>query len=52
MAEIAATASYMDERRVAVLAALNLAEQLHQLQQEYQELVNLLEEQTGGTSQS
>ncbi|TDY51077.1 cell division protein ZapA [Alicyclobacillus sacchari] len=52
MAEIAATASYMDERRVAVLAALNLAEQLHQLQREYRELLNLLEEQTGGTSQS
>ncbi|AEJ44153.1 MULTISPECIES: cell division protein ZapA [Alicyclobacillus] len=52
MNEIAATASYMDERRIAVLAALNLADELYQLRKDYKELLALLEEQTGGRSSS
>lgn len=46
MTEIAAMASYMDERRVAVLTALNLADELFQLRKEYQDLMSLLDAQT------
>lgn len=48
MEEIAAASSYMDERRVAVLTAINLADELHRLRAEYQELLNLLDERTRG----
>ncbi|MFD1676936.1 cell division protein ZapA [Alicyclobacillus fodiniaquatilis] len=48
MSEIAATSSYMDERRVAVLTAINLADEFLRLREEYTDLVSLLDEQTRG----
>lgn len=48
MSDITAASSYMDERRVAVLTALNLADELQRLQEEYRELASLLDENTGG----
>lgn len=48
MSEISASSSYMDERRVAVLTAVNLADELHRLRQEYEELLTMLEERTRG----
>ncbi|GMA59813.1 cell division protein ZapA [Alicyclobacillus fastidiosus] len=48
MTEISSTSTYMDERRVAVLTALNLADELERLKQEYQELLSLLDDKTRG----
>ncbi|WP_067619649.1 cell division protein ZapA [Alicyclobacillus acidiphilus] len=48
MSEIAASSAYMDERRVAVLTAVNLADELHRLRQEYEELLAMLDERTRG----
>ncbi|MBX6351732.1 MAG: cell division protein ZapA [Thermoflavifilum sp.] len=36
----------LDSERVAVLAALNLAEELHRLRREYEDLLTLLDERT------
>lgn len=48
MSEISSASSYMDERRVAVLTAINLADELERLRVDYQDLIKLLEEQTKG----
>lgn len=48
MSEIANSASYMDERKVAVLTAINLADELERLRADYQDLLNLLEDKTKG----
>ncbi|WAH38406.1 cell division protein ZapA [Alicyclobacillus dauci] len=50
MSEIAATSAYMDDRRVAVLTALNLADELQRLRHDYQQLVDLIDDKTRGDS--
>jgi cell division protein ZapA len=46
MDEISSRAPILDERRIAVLTALNLADELCKLQEEHEELLELLEEKT------
>jgi hypothetical protein len=46
MQRISAANPRLDSERVAVLAALNLAEELHRLRREYEELMELLDERT------
>ncbi len=46
MDEIASRAPMLDERRVAVLTALNLADELCKLQEEHRELLELLDDKT------
>lgn len=46
MAQIQRANPQLDQRRAAVLCAVNLADDLRQLQSKYQELLQLLEEQT------
>jgi cell division protein ZapA len=46
MNEISNAGNLMDERRIAVLAALNLAEELVKLKSEYEDLLSLLDENT------
>lgn len=46
MQEIAASHTYLDAKRVAVLTAVNLANDLLSLRTQYDELLALLEEQT------
>lgn len=46
MSEVAGRVTNMDERRIAVLAALNMAEELVKLRAEYEELLGMLDEQT------
>ncbi|GEO24234.1 cell division protein ZapA [Alicyclobacillus acidoterrestris] len=52
MTEISNTSTYMDERRVAVLTALNLADELERLKKEYYDLLSLLDEKTRGDASS
>ncbi|WP_258112005.1 cell division protein ZapA [Alicyclobacillus sp. SP_1] len=54
MAGITSAVPHLDERRAAVLSAVNMADELLRLEQsyealqrEYQELLELIEEQTG-----
>jgi cell division protein ZapA len=46
MDEVSSRAPNLDERRVAVLTALNLADELCKLQEEHQDLLELLEDKT------
>jgi cell division protein ZapA len=46
MHRIGAANPRLDSERVAVLAALNLAEELHRLRREYEDLLTLLDERT------
>lgn len=46
MDDVSAANSIMDEKHIAVLTALNLADELLKLQGEHKELLNLLDEQT------
>ncbi|GMA51909.1 cell division protein ZapA [Alicyclobacillus contaminans] len=41
----------LDARKVAVLAALNIAEELHELRDQYDSLLELLDEQTKSPSE-
>ncbi|MCL6636788.1 MAG: cell division protein ZapA [Alicyclobacillus sp.] len=46
MQQVATAHPALDARRVAVLTALNLADELYRLRKEYQELMELLDEKT------
>ncbi|MCL6600854.1 cell division protein ZapA [Alicyclobacillus macrosporangiidus] len=50
MQRVAAANPNLDLRRQAVLAALNIADDLVRLQQEYRELLELLDQQTRSSS--
>ncbi|WP_051343548.1 cell division protein ZapA [Alicyclobacillus herbarius] len=50
MEQVAKANPQLESRRVAVLAAINLADELIRLQNEYQELLELLEEQTAAAT--
>lgn len=50
MAQIQKANPQLDQRRTAVLCAVNLADELERLNAKYQELVQLLDEQTRSTS--
>jgi cell division protein ZapA len=49
MAQIQKANPQLDQRRAAVLCAVNLADELHRLNIKYQELMQLLDEQTRST---
>lgn len=51
MNEVAGHVTHMDERRIAVLAALNMAEELVKLRADYEELLGVLDEQTKNQEQ-
>jgi cell division protein ZapA len=46
MRRISAANPRLDSERLAVLTALNLAEELHRLRKEYEDLFDLLDERT------
>ena len=52
MRELAAANPQLDQKRVAVLAAVNLADELHRLEGQYNELMELLDDKTRGNSRS
>jgi cell division protein ZapA len=50
MQKVAAANPNLDTRRIAVLTALNIADQLYELRTKYEELLNLLDENTRASS--
>jgi cell division protein ZapA len=51
MEQVAKANPQLESRRIAVLAAINLADELIRLQNEYNELLELLDQQTAATSE-
>ncbi|MCF8565217.1 cell division protein ZapA [Alicyclobacillus tolerans] len=49
MRGIASTNPQLDQKRVAVLAAVNIADQLKKLSAQYEELLDLLDDKTNST---
>ncbi|RKD24652.1 hypothetical protein BEP19_05155 [Ammoniphilus oxalaticus] len=45
MREVADGNTRLDTAKIAVLSALNIADELHQLKEEYDELIRILEEE-------